>query len=226
MRDLCKNESFWMNRTIKRFSRFSKDIKRDCVNLNLTWKEFYIKLANITEYFYNSVFNPSKYLVFSNTHDPLFIHLFDNINNLVHINTLKLSYIIRTEKAPFKIKKYCYCCLEKKLYKRILRILKTDPRFKPKVVLKYTFQLPFPHIEIIVSQIYKLLGWQDILSELVTSLQLKSSGRSYTLIYLKYAILLGATSKDIKEAFSKDTEHKISERELEIVNRFIKTMEK
>ena len=87
----------------------------------------------------------------------------------------------------------------------------------------YTFHKNFCDIEAIVSQIYKLLTWQDILPRLVTSLT-RHSGKSYTLIYLKYAVLLGATSNDIKQAFSKNKDT-ISERELKIVNRFVKNME-
>ena len=240
-RELCNNENFWMNRTIKRFARFSKSIKQDRVNLNLKWKEFYIKLVNITKYFYN-FYNSDFYnivpnrtniieIIFPDTEYSLSMHLFDNIGEIFLSNRFGLSYIIEDEKDLVKLKKFLendfvnpnypfYICREKRFCKKLFRILKTHPYFNPKVVLEYTFRKDFCDIEAIVSQIYKLLTWQDILRRLVTSLS-RHSGKSYTLIYLKYAVLLGASSNDIKKAFSKDKET-ISERELKKVNGFIK----
>ena len=234
-RELCNNESFWMNRTTKRFGQFSRDINVDRLKLNMTWKQFYVKLVDIVEYFYRNGKNVEQRFQKTFPNIP-FLKIFENIGQLIERNTGQSSYVILVEKDLNKAKAFLnkdfvnpnkifttaklYEQLELSYYKKVLEILKADPRFKPEILLHKTFSMNIDWIEIFLEEIYNLLTWQEILSQLVKSLYGKVSGKSYTTIYLKYAVLLGATSNDIKEAFSKAERNKITTKEKGIVSRF------
>lgn len=229
-KELCNNENFWMNRTIKRFGQFSRDINVDRLKLNMTWKQFYVKLVDVLEYFYRNGKNVEQR--FQKTFPDIpFLKIFENIGRLIQRNTGQLSYVILVEKDMNKAKLFLnrdfvnpneilYEQLEVSYYKKVLEILKADPRFKPEILLHKTFSMNIDHIEKVLEEIFSLLTWQEILSQLVKSLYGKVSGKSYTTIYLKYAVLLGATSNDIKEEFSKAERNKITTKEKGIVSRF------
>lgn len=48
----CNDESFWLNRTLARFSQLGNPDKLKIYKGNITWKEYYIRLINFLEHYY------------------------------------------------------------------------------------------------------------------------------------------------------------------------------
>ena len=62
-RELCKNEDFWRNRTIERFSKYLgnvDEINKYRQSRKLTWRLYYISLIDYLESFYQRNVKYSK----------------------------------------------------------------------------------------------------------------------------------------------------------------------
>lgn len=62
--ELCKNEDFWRNRTVERFSEYLgnvEKINRHRERCNLTWKLYYISLRGIGKITRNNYITSTKY---------------------------------------------------------------------------------------------------------------------------------------------------------------------
>ena len=90
-RDLCRDENFWMNRTIKRFNRFSTNINSDRNKLGMTWKGFYFYLISALEHIYHSIYGIEQ---FRWKGQKAYSEILKNINKLVEVQTLELDNAI------------------------------------------------------------------------------------------------------------------------------------
>ncbi len=86
-RDLCKNEDFWRNRTVERFSKYLGNVEainKYRLKANLTWRLYYISLIDYLESFYQRNVKYSKrddLQIINKLFRENFQELLDEINN-------------------------------------------------------------------------------------------------------------------------------------------------
>lgn len=221
-RDLCQNENFWMDRTIKRFSQFSSDIKADRIKFDLTWKKFYVKLVDVLEWIYS---NRDIRGFFggggpSGRRRQIEIpEIFINLNKLVGNQTDQFENAIKSKnfnKArevlnrdfvnPNRFFSEEGVGQERKFRTsqwndsadKVLNIITKDARFKPSVLLTSSFDFDIGQIDLIMKYVTPLLTWKQILDAVFEAVSNDISLRNPS-VYLKYAVSIGATKKDIKK---------------------------
>ena len=215
-RDLCQNENFWMNRTIKRFSQFSSDINADRIKLNLSWKKFYVKLVDILEWLYS---NRDIRSLFSGGGPPgrrrqiEIPQIFLNISKLVEDQTDQFENAIINKdfnKAReilnrdfvnpnrFFSEEGMGRDQEIKSDDKVLNIITKDERFKPTVILANSFDFAIEQTHLLMKYILPLLTWKQILDAVFNAVSNDISLDKPSL-YLKYAVSMGAKKSDIKK---------------------------
>ena len=216
-RDLCQSENFWMNRTIKRFSQFSSDIKADRIKLNLTWKKFYVKLVDILERLYSNKDIRSLFTVGGGPRGrgrqlqvPQFLL---NISKLVEEQTDEFENALISKdfnKAKeilnrdfvnpnrFFSEEGMGRDQEIKSDDKVLNIITKDARFKPTLILAMSFDFDIEQTHLLMKYIVPLLTWKQILDAVFEAVSNDISLDNPSL-YLKYAVSMGAEKNDIKK---------------------------
>ena len=220
-RELCENEYFWMNRTIKRFSQFSSDINADRIKFNLTWKKFYVKLVDVLEWIYS---NRDLRSFFTGGGPPLrrrhveIPEIFINMNKFVEKQTNQFENAIEAKdfnkgreilNRDFVNPNRLYSeeglgqdivvVLSLNDVDKVLNIITKDARFKPLVLLASSFDFDNnEQIDLIMRYIGPLLTWKQILDVVFSAVSNDVYLRKPS-VYLKYAVSLGAKKSNIKK---------------------------
>lgn len=210
-RDLCRNENFWMNRMLKRFSQFDSDIPVLRERLKLTWKQLYVKTIDMLERIYNG--EDLGFIMFGRELQSIeyskIPKLFSNMVSLLEERTDALQEAIADENFELakEILSQDFINPNTIFFGGIdfeigLNLVKKDKRFRPKALLSLLRTMFEKEAELILKELSPLLTWKDFLDSLF--LQVDEGLEIYRpSIYLKGAVSKGATKDDIQNRLSK-----------------------